>query len=379
MKLYVIPIDKSVWDSQEFQILSEQFFSSLRRINKGNDLQLERNRYFNSAYSLIDVCLKNAINRIIPFPEKFNSVLINNMPEYFGRKIPIVEPKHQPKFIKLFQSFDFVEKLKHEYGFFILQDSFGKSADDFTDTAANTLLKSKPIEGQFQFSINYNSLLDFNKDEIDYMEYVLDCVKQQIPIGWLKFESSNSKQHSLARHETLTKILRELTSKDFLSRIENPNEPFQIALQNESIKIQFAYEDGSIGNEIPLFTLEELNVSQKFELFKVSLISSRHYELDNLVDCSLIRNSELSIRDGFSFSDQEQYCYEKTIDFISDFLSNERRIELHLFHTGLETGIIGVYSAIVDLLRKPAIRKRLNIVPQIFKGKDKYITLKSWQ
>ncbi|MBK9300595.1 MAG: hypothetical protein IPN14_08310 [Bacteroidetes bacterium] len=357
MKLYVIPIDKSVWDSQEFQILSEQFFSSLRRISKGNDLQLERNRYFNSTYSLIDVCLKNAINRIIPFPEKFNSVLINNMPEYFGKKIPIVEPKYQPKFIKLFQSFDFVEKLKNEYGFFILQDSFGKSKDDFSTKAANALLKSKPVAEQFQFSINYNSLVDFNKVEIDYLNYVLDCVRQQIPIGWLKFESDNSNQHSLARHETLTKILRELTSKDFLGRIENPNEAFQIALQNESIKIQFAYEDGSIGNEIPLFSLEELNISQNFELFKASLISSRHYELDNLVDCSLIRNSELSIRDGFSFSDQERYCYERTVTFITEFLSDKRQIELQLFHTGLETGIIGVYSAIVELLRKPTIRK----------------------
>jgi len=379
MKLYVVPIDKTVWDSQEFQILSEQFHSSLRRISKGNDLQLERNRYFNSTYSLIDVCLKNAINRIIPFPEKFNSVLINNMPEYFGKKIPIVEPKHQPKFIKLFQSFAFVEKLKNEHGFFILQDSFGKSTDDFTDTTANALLKPKPITAQFQFSVNYNSLVDFNNSEIDYLKYVLECVRQQIPIGWLKFESNNSKQHSLARHETLTKILREVTSKDFLNRIENPNEAFQAALKSSKIKIQFAYEDGSIGNEIPLFSLEELNISQGFEVFKVSLISSRHDELDNLVDCSLIRNSELSIRDGFSFSDQEQYCYEKAIAFISEFLSNERQIELHLFHTGLETGIIGVYSAIVDLLRKPTIRKRLKVVPQIFKDKDKYITLKSWQ
>jgi hypothetical protein len=111
----------------------------------------------------------------------------------------------------------------------------------------------------------------------------------------------------------------------------------------------------------------------------VSLISSRHYELDSLVDCSLIRNSELSIRDGFSFSDQEQYCYEKTIAFISEFLSSEKQIELHLFHTGLETGIIGVYSAIVELLRKPTIRRRLKVVPQIFKDKKKYITLKIWQ
>lgn len=378
MKLYVVPIDKTVWDSQEFQILSEQFYSSLRRICKGNDLQLERNRYFNSTYSLIELCLKNAINRIIPFPEKFNSVLINNMPEYFGKKIPIVEPKNQPKFIKLFQSFDFVEKLKYEHGFFILQDSFGKLTDKYTATAANTLLKSIPLPEKIQFSINYNTLLDFNNSEIDYLKYVLECVRQQIPIGWLKFESNNSGQHSLARHETLTKILRELTSKDFLSHIENQNDAFQIALQDKNIKIQFAYEDGSIGNEIPLFSLDELNTSQGFEVFKVSLISSRHYELDSLVDCSLIRNSELSIRDGFNFSDQEQYCYKKTIAFISDFLSDERQIELHLFHTGLETGIIGVYSAIVDLLRKPTIRKRLKVVPHIFKGKHKYITLKSW-
>jgi len=377
MKLYVVPIAKTLWDSREFQILSEQFYSSLRRISKGNDLQLERNRYFNSTYSLIDVCLKNATNRVIPFPEKYNSVLVSNMPEYFGKKIPIVDPKHQPKFIKLFQSFNFVEKLKHEHGFFILQDSFGKSTDDFTDTAANTLLKPKLVAEQFHFSVNYNSLVDFNNSEIDYLKYILECVRQQIPIGWLNFQSNA--QHSLARHETLTKILREVTSKDFLNRIENPNEAFQAALKSSKIKIQFAYEDGSIGNEIPLFSLEELKISQGFEVFKVSLISSRHYELDNLVDCSLIRNSELSIRDGFSFSDQEQYCYEKTIAFISEFLSNERQIELHLFHTGLETGIIGVYSAIVDLLRKPTIRQRLKVVPQIFKGKDKYIKLKSWQ
>jgi len=52
-------------------------------------------------------------------------------------------------------------------------------------------------------------------------------------------------------------------------------------------------------------------------------------------------------------------------------------LELHLYHTGLEPAVIGVYRAIVESLRAPSNRGRFVVIPKIFR-RGRYDSLKAW-
>lgn len=376
MRLYVVPIPRAVWDSQEFRILHDQFHASLRRIEKGIDLRLERNRYSNAVHRLAGLCLAEMRGRVHPFPEQYNAMLLDDIVRH-GAKVPIIGPDHTPRFIR--ERWRGLELLAHReinnaYAFFILQDPF--SGQEVAPSDAD------PMEvrvKEFSFEATIDHLKDRKAEK--YMGQILDCIRQGNPIGWLNLSASAHVPLALARHEVLTKVLRELVSERFFrERISNPDPEFSRALADKTLTTRFAYEDGSVGRDIPILSLSEADIDGiDFETFPVALVSCRHFELDALTDGSLIRNSELSIRDGFNYADQEEYCHERTYAFIKDLLSNGRRVELKLYHTGLETAIIGIYSAVIRLFGDPLIRGRLRVVPVIYKGGEKYEELESWQ
>jgi hypothetical protein len=181
--------------------------------------------------------------------------------------------------------------------------------------------------------------------------------------------------------------------------VRNPKEP---------IGLRMTYSDGTEGVPFPCYSLKpsEQPSSKKFYQLKVGLVSMRHRAVDGMVARYLMRNAEMQTQCGNS-AEQEQFAFERTLDFIEKMLTVLRGkelnasqkndvhfrilvgllgldavrapgLELQIFQTtGLEPAIVGVYRAISTALADTKYRGKLVVVPRILVKGD-YCATTPW-
>ena len=325
MRLKLAVISKSKWNSSQFVSLREQIAVSHRKIQKGVDLGIERERFINACNTIQQVGFNEAAD--IYFMDSEIDLDPNLL------KTPILE----------MGSYSFIKQLRANSSDDI--GGFITSTDIFYGNAI--IVSSSIIKTVNPKFLDVISLLDDNRFKNNSLIHKLKyALSKGEPIG------SSDK---LDRHAKLIKSIRDFV---FLKGNKNEQDPF----------VRFAYDDGSVGGEFYLFCLKEIDKPNPTENINLGLISNRHHELDNIIDYYLIRNSEISRGEDVFISDQEQIAYKKAFEFFELTLksSNKKTIyQVNLYHTGLEAAVIGTYRAIIRILLDSEYRRKIIFKPFI--------------
>lgn len=106
------------------------------------------------------------------------------------------------------------------------------------------------------------------------------------------------------------------------------------------------YRDGSEAKPFPIGQLSlTKNRAEKAPVFRVTLLSMRHPEMDAIVDAAWLRNRDISqVR---PMSETDNLVYEISKRQLEQIASRGSRI-VKLYQTGLEPAIIGFYRALAE-------------------------------
>jgi hypothetical protein len=321
MRLKLAPIQKSKWTSTQFVSLREQILTSYRKIRKGVDLGIERERFINACLTIQQVAFTEATD-ILSIEYH-----VNEYPELF--RTPILE----------LEEYSFIKHDIDDLGGFITTTDifYGKLNNE-----SIPILKKK------------NSKFPDFLYLLDDIRFKTNSLTPKIKYAFSKGEPIGSSD-KIDRHAKLIKSIH-----DFVFKTGNASD--------NNIFVRFAYDDGSVGGEFYLFCLNEITEPVFTVNLHVGLISNRHHELDLIIDYYLIRNSEISKGEDVFISEQEQIAYKKALDFFELLLSrsNIKTIyKINLYHTGLEAAVIGTYRAIIAILSNTNHRGKIIFSPFI--------------
>jgi len=413
MKMILIPTSKKVWDSKDMEIVRRQAIVSARRISKGIDIRLERVRFTNACNRIQDLALLYSTDNILQVEN--SKGFFKKPPAQDDFQLPFIEPNDIKNILSHEAMQGFHPKLKPSDGIVLFVEAFTGNQNAFKreeEAPKKTPPQHEPDYSNCEF--DETKLSDENKR---FHKQIRNSIATGVPLGWININGSG--KSGLVRHEAIVSAIREYlyvnehpTKKELIwvtksvpdkEATERRNSKWfyrilPLLIPKESvmkdIKIQepritqlpiipnyvrFAYEDGSLGTEIPLFGLLKIDEPMRLPIIKASLISGRHFELDAEVDICLIRNAEISRREEATIAEQEQLSFDIASKFLTDYFEKNDKLELHLYHTGLEPAVIGTYRAILNSLINSEIRGKFKVIPKMFRGyKNGFENLKSW-
>jgi hypothetical protein len=130
-------------------------------------------------------------------------------------------------------------------------------------------------------------------------------------------------------------------------------------------KIRVIYGDGSEAPPFPLLCLKPAIPQRDEFVVPVSLMSMRHLLLDPSVVRNWLRNREIDQDSTLARADI--YCYQHAVtEFrgLRSTVNHGQRLCMHLYHTGYEPAIVGVYRAAVETIRDHG--DWLRVVPHFY-------------
>jgi hypothetical protein len=414
MKLSTFAISKNDWSNQIFSVVTQQAKDSARKIQKGIDVGIERKRF------------NNACNRIETLAlEKGKEVLINEkslqeMLDSIAAKSSIFFPFVEHDNLKIFTK-DFDDDLKkylmenQAIIVFILKE-FSQGAIKIKPRSEESLTKNSAISNITE--LNKVDILNITDIKTSFHKQILTAIEKGTPIGWINIQEGDDSSNTLLRHEGIITCLREHIfagkqptsiehykvkekvvdkkaneerQKSFWFRVLNffskqPDIMMQIEVPKARTithdiiprNVQFAFSDGSISDLFPLYSMIEVKPKDKLTVIRTALISNRHFELDNVVETCILRNSEISRRQEATIADQEKLSFEIAQKFFNEILEKTDGAHIELYHTGLEPAVIGTYRAFLTTILKKENRGKLIITPKVLKRHNEYLDLKQW-
>ena len=403
MKLTAVAIRIDDWNAQAFTVLTQQVKDSARKIEKKIDVQLERKRFSNSYNGIETLALK--YGKKIDIDEKKIHELLNSMNAKSAIRLPFIEYENMKAYTKFFDttSKKYLSETKATVVFILSEFSRGKIAleSGSGENRVNNIYSNIDV-------LNNIDSINMNEIQKRFHNQIFTALNKGTPIGWINIQEGEDNLSTLLRHEGIITCLREHIFVSKLPTVEETTYVYEEVPENkDSISIcipfffppkknkirvprkttkvtgiiprfiQFAFRDGSISDPFPLYCMADTPPSGKVPNIKAALISNRHFELDNMVDVSIIRNSEISRREDATIADQERMCFEIAVKFFKDLLTNVSRIHIELFHTGLEPAVIGTYRALLFCLMEHKDRGKIILTPKLRKG-NTYISLKDW-
>lgn len=407
MKIAVYIIPKDDWELKAFAVLTGQLEDSLRKILKEIDAGVERNRFTNASSMLENLAVQKGRFSLIRDKELQHLLDKANAGSAL---LPFLDTKKTRQFTGLFPPDE--KKL--------IEEKNAALVFIVTEFAKGELL-IRDMNSQSKES-GLSNIHEFNKTETGSIELkrfddqILHAIKTNTPVGWINVSHLGGQR--LLRHENLIigirghiytsiqpsdtiledvekivvdKEANEQRERSVLFRILNffskqrplmkkilVKEPKTILYDIIPRYINFAFEDGSISEPFPLYSMVEVKPGTKFAELKVALISNRHFELDAIVDASIIRNTEISRMEDASISDQEKLSFGLAERFFQEAINNLGAVSIRLYHTGLEPAVIGTYRALIQILLKKEYRGKIVVTPMVFKGGIDYVELKQW-
>ena len=416
MKAILIPISQDNWESKEMIVVVQQAKDSARKIRKRIDVRLERKRFSNACDRIEELALNYGGDIYLELGDDKTQLLLNELPKDGDAQFPFFEHIEVKRILQNGFSTELENKITENSGIVAILEPFAVGNISFQTKQREKKKQLKPPEPDYSASdVDFKEMDEENKKFHQQIRMAIETGK---PLGWINIEGEGNT--GLVRHEALITAIREyiyvkeqptemvmvevtkevpdkeatrkrnskwwykilpflIPKKPIMKKIK-VKEPKVTKLPIEPINIHFAYGDGSIGEDFPLFCLAPKKAPEGLPVIKAALISNRHFELDPKIDVCLIRNSEIS-REDASIAEQEQLSFEIADKFLRKYLEKSNGLELHIYHTGLEPAVIGTYRAILQILRKSdsKYRDKLIVIPKMFRGhKNGFQDLKAW-
>ena len=417
-KITILAIPQVVWDAKtqfgDYQIDLKEFAQDAlaieRRIVKGVNLDNERNRY-TLCCSRLEAAVKIPILQYIPDETGFVNALsqgflpaftletdyLNMLETILQEATPNIESArlgasfHPPKSL-LIHARNFFETaakcqlennltiqarlnflhwaVNSKCGVIEIDDPYTWREENNEIPAANRLYVSTNDENEK--ALDFGESEDLDDDDLvdntgrsaylilrEQVMHALQCARVGQPA-----EVNFSNQP----HEVITEVLREFINTDN-------------SLFSEPVYIQVVYTDGSRGRPFPLVCIPEKGeyVTDLFlgvEPLKAALLSMRHLALDRDVDMAWFRNREVS--KARSFGETDEFCYQQSLRQLRDARS-EGTLNLHIYQTGLQPAVIGLYRAVVEeIIERKGTNFPLKVVPFFFRKSGHYAQGEPW-
>ncbi len=414
MKLSTFAISKNDWSNQVFSIVTQQAKDSARKIQKGIDVGIERKRFNNACNRIENLALENGEEVLID--EKNLQEMLDSISSKSPILFPFVEHDNLKSFTKNFDDTLKIYLTENQATVVILLKEFSQGAIKVKSYSEEALTKNTSKSNVAE--LNKVDTLNIADIKSNFHKQILTAIEKGTPIGWINIQEGDDNSNSLLRHEGIITCLREhifaskqptsiehykanervvdkeaneKRSQSFWFQISNffvrqPDIMKEIYVQKTRTiihdiiprNVQFAFSDGSISDLFPLYSMIEVKPKDKLTVIRAALISNRHFELDNVVETCILRNSEISRRQEATIADQEKLSFEIAQKFFNEILKKTDGAHIELYHTGLEPSVIGTYRAFLSTILKKGNRGKLVITPKVFKGGDKYYDLKQW-
>ena len=403
LKLRVIEVPREVWQEPALKFSVEDALSAASWIAKRIDLRLGRIRFRTNCQVIERIAIQDPRNKIIEeFEGKESEELQMALKTEQGITLPFVQPEKMPEFIRKLGG-----KLKStlaqvQGGIVVVVPPYEKSAAEPKVTPLpKPVIISVPAD--FQFPVD--------PENIDYSRYQQGYRRAEIKRFHEQIQQSLRTGQPLAvsylPHELFPEVMRdyiyytphpEHEKKSFLffkrlvkSEKREPPEP---------VLLRIVYQDGTEGTPFPLFCLSKLDKpleSTNFYELKMGSISMRHVNLDLITEGYLMTNMMMKRKGREGAAAQEDYAFRTTWHFLTNFvdLIQHKRVEeiiqevrfrflwnwlkeirekrhsglkLHIFQTGLEPAVVGMYRAVVEFLRQR--RGELIVVPRLISDRE---------
>ncbi|MCB0537055.1 MAG: hypothetical protein KDE33_05950 [Bacteroidetes bacterium] len=414
MKLSTFAISKNDWDNQIFSVVTQQAKDSARKIQKGIDVGMERKRFNNACNRIEMLALQKGKEVVIS--EKSLQDMLDNISSKSPILFPFVEHDNLKSFTQYFDDASKKYLTENQAAIVFLLKEFSQGAIKLKSHSEEALTKNMSKSNVAE--LNKVDTMNIADIKSNFHKQILTAVEKGTPIGWINIQEGDDNSNALLRHEGIITCLREHvfagkqpTSTEYYKakeRIvdkeanEKRNQSFGFQILNFFVRqpvimkeiyvqktrtithdivprnVQFAFSDGSISDLFPLYSMVEIKPKNTLTVIKTALISNRHFELDNIVETCILRNSEISRRQEATIADQEKLSFEIAQKFFNEILEKTEGAHIELYHTGLEPSVIGTYRAFLSTILKKGNRGKLVITPKLFKGGDKYSDLKQW-
>lgn len=351
MRLLLVPIDATVWDQPTMKLAREQVYDSSRRITKQLDLRQDRRRFSEACKIIESISINNPCGSIVEIDGSEAHDLIQSITLQSGITVPFLESNQVGSLCEQLPK-SIANKINTADNLVIIFSAF---CDDFAPPPRY------PIVSQTAFKQSVPPY-DSNEDLTDLNDARL--INTHKRVRWA-LENGESLGHM--PHVLFTKVMRDYVYSDDSSLNDNSN------------FLRISFRDGSESSQFPVFRLATIEEPKNLTQIHVGLMSGRHFELDEFIDFYMIRNSELSRYKDFTMADQEQFAFNKATEAFTNLMESITKVEISLYHTGLEPIVIGTYRSIVETLLQPDIRGRFSVVPRIFNRKrEEYEKFPGW-
>lgn len=414
MKLSTFAISKNDWSNQVFSVVIQQAKDSARKIQKGIDVGIERKRFNNACNRIETLALEKGKEVLIN--EKSLQKMLDSISAKSSVFFPFLEHDNLKTFTKVFDDASKKYLAENQATIVFIVKEFSQGAIKIKSHSEEALTKNSAISNITE--LNKVDTLNIADIKTSFHKQILTAIEKGTPIGWINIQEGDDNSNTLLRHEGIIICLREHifagkqpTSiehykvkekivdknaneerrKSFWFRVQNffsPQPDIMMQIEVPKTKtiihdiiprnVQFAFSDGSISDLFPLYSMIEVKPKDKLTVIRTALISNRHFELDNVVETCILRNSEISRRQEATIADQEKLSFEIAQKFFNEILEKTDGAHIELYHTGLEPAVIGTYRAFLSTILKKGNRGKLIVTPKVFKGGDKYSDLKQW-
>jgi hypothetical protein len=414
MKLSTFAISKNDWSNQVFSVVTQQAKDSARKIQKGIDVGIERKR-FNNACNRIEILALQKGKEVVS-NEKNLQDMLDSISAKSSVFFPFVEHDNLKTVTNIFDDASKKYLIENQATIVFILKEFSQGAIKIKSLSEEALTKNSANSNITE--LNKVDTLNIADIKTSFHKQILTSIEKGTPIGWINIQEGDDNSNTLLRHEGIITCLREHIfagkqptsiehykvkekvvdkraneerQKSFWFRVQNffstqPDIMMQIEVPKTRTiihdiiprNVQFAFSDGSISDLFPLYSMIEVKPKDKLTVIRTALISNRHFELDNVVETCILRNSEISRRQEATIADQEKLSFEIAQKFFNEILEKTDGAHIELYHTGLEPAVIGTYRAFLSTILKKGNRGKLIVTPKVFKGGDKYSDLKQW-
>jgi|GEM_PF-6821286 len=181
------------------------------------------------------------------------------------------------------------------------------------------------------------------------------------------WRAANSAHQGQANSVNLSEVKNPDITKALWEMVYKPKE----GVRGQKVAVNIVYTDGSQARPFPLFCLRVRTESEKAELkqtvpIKIGMLSTRHFELDEIVEHYWFRNVEIS-QSGLSSAETDELCYQLTLRQLHRRLEQDQFVRFEFYQTGLPTPLIGFWRAVVDTLQEMQNKPpRLEVIPIFF-------------
>lgn len=406
LRVQLIEIPKTRWQKHDLLYSVEDAQSAAIWIRKKISQKLGRIRFRANCGCIERIAIQDSESKkVAEFDGKDSENLLTVLKDESGITLPFVLSKEMPEFI---------EKTSGEVRSVLKDVKSGIVAVVSPYEGLSLEPEIKPAYVPVGTSVSSGFQFPTKPDEVDFKKYIIKRKEEIVRAHQQIQESLRPGGPPLAvsylSHEILPEVMRdylyytvktEYQEKRFLFFFKY-RKKYERREPAEPANLCLVYQDGTEGQPFPLFCLAGPEIFPRptnLYQFKIGSISMRHVVLDLITEGYLIQN--ILIKRKETSVEQQDYAFRRTWHFLMNFvdLVQHKRVEeitqeirfkyfwewldrkdglknkkyngceLHIYQTGLEPAVVGIYQAVVKFLQER--RGELVVVPRLIGIKER--------